>query len=83
MIEDEHRMTVRDFINSGDTYFWFCRDEACKAEHGDIMEPIDMLRFAEKFGMDHGAFAHDILPLMHCTRCNGKSLGLIRQPEGH
>lgn len=83
MTSEASTQTVQQFLDTGDTYYWFCKDAACKVEHGDIMEPLDMLRSRDKYGPDHGGLAPDILPRMHCTRCGGWNVGLIREAKGN
>jgi len=69
--------TVQEFIDSGDSYFWYCRNPDC-----DHSAKLDMLRFRERFGPDHGCLAPEIIPRLHCTECGGNEIGLTRQPKG-
>ena len=68
--------TVQQFIDTGDTCFWFCRE--C-----DHSRKLDMVRFREKFGPAHGALPLDIAPRLRCTRCKSPDIGLMRQSKGN
>ena len=62
------------FIDSGDTYFWYCR--SC-----DHSRKLDVDLFREKFGPEHGALSADIVLRLRCTRGKNLDIGLTRQAE--
>jgi hypothetical protein len=37
---------------------------------------LDIPALAEKLGRDHGAMHWDLVPLLRCSKCGGKSIGL-------
>jgi len=68
-------LTVQNLIDIGDTYFWFCK----RCDHGGR---LNLLRFRDKFGPEHGATPTDFAARLRCTRCKSQDIGLMMQEKG-
>lgn len=67
--------TIQEFIDSGDKLRVYCHASHCN-HHAEL----DMLMLRDKLGPDHGAMHDDLVPLLRCSKCGGKKVGLIRSP---
>ncbi len=72
------RETIQTFIASGATYEAYCQRPTC-GHHA----PLDMLALRDRLGPDHGALHDDLVPLLKCSKCGGKEIGLIRSARGN
>lgn len=70
--------TIEHFIASGDHMEAWCHNRACG--HHQV---LDMLKLRERLGPDHGALHDDIVPLLRCSKCGGKTIGLLRHAKGN
>lgn len=41
---------------------------------------LDLLALRDKLGPDHGALHKDLVPLLRCSKCGGKNIGLTAIP---
>lgn len=64
--------TIQGSIDLGMTITAWCHNSAC-AHHAKL----DLLALRDKLGPDHGALHDDLVPLLRCSKCGGKKLGLI------
>ena len=67
--------TIQTFIDSGDKLRVYCHASHC-SHHAEL----DMLRLRDTLGPDHGSMHDDLVPLLRCSKCGGKKVGLIRTP---
>lgn len=70
--------TIQTFIDSGDRLEAWCHNPACNHH-----QRLDMIALREKLGPDHGSMHDDLVPLLYCSKCGGKKIGLIRQARGN
>ncbi|WP_394890476.1 hypothetical protein ACG873_03580 [Mesorhizobium sp. AaZ16] len=70
--------TIQSFIDSGDTLTAYCHNSRC--HHRQVLE---MTKLRDRLGPDHGAMHDDLVPLLVCSKCGGKKIGLIRSPKGN
>lgn len=70
--------TIQEFIETGDRLTAWCQDVKCR--HHAV---LDMAALRDRLGPDHGAMHDDLVPLLKCSKCRGKKIGLIRSPRGN
>lgn len=66
--------TIQHFIDSGDR----CEVHCNRCGHH---APLDHVKLRDRLGPDHGALHNDLVPLLRCSRCGSKDLGMIRSPR--
>lgn len=72
------KQTIQQFLDSGDTYSIWCHNPRC-GHHAKL----DMEKLRDRLGPDHGSLHDDIIHMFRCSKCQGKELGLQRQPKGN
>ena len=53
----------------------YCNNQECR-HRADL--PLDQL--ARRLGPDHSSLAGDLVPILRCSRCEGKNLSLTLAP---
>lgn len=67
--------TIQTFIDSGDKLRVYCHNPLC-SHHLEL----DMMMLRDRLGPHYGAMHDDLVPLLRCSKCDGKKVGLIRTP---
>lgn len=67
--------TIQGMIDGRYRVTAYCHNSAC-GHRADI----DFYKLRDRLGPDHGALHDDLVPLLRCTRCGGKEVGLTVTP---
>lgn len=64
--------TIQGAIDLGLVINVHCHNAAC-ANHATL----DLHALRDKLGPDHGALHDDLVPLLRCSKCGGRKVGII------
>ena len=67
--------TFQSLIDDRMTVTAYCHASACNHN-----ATLDLKRMRDRFGPDAPAMRDDVLPMLYCSKCGGKKLGLIYTP---
>lgn len=67
--------TIGAMIDNRYTLRVHCNARGC-GHHAEV----DLQALADKLGRDHGAMHWDLVPLMRCSKCGSKDLGIQGTP---
>lgn len=67
--------TIQGLIDGEYLLTAYCHNPRCNHSAG-----LDLLALRDKLGPDHGSLHDDLAPLLVCSRCKGKKVGLILAP---
>jgi len=67
--------TIQGMIDGGYSTRAYCQNAKC-GHYADLDWPA----LRDRLGPDHGSMHDDIVPLLVCSKCGGKDIGLIMTP---
>lgn len=67
--------TIQSLIDEGHTLRAYCHDPRCNRG-----ADLDLQALKARLGPDHGAMHDDLVPLLRCSKCGSKKVGLILSP---
>lgn len=70
-----NKVTIQGMIDSGHRAHAYCHNPKC-GHHAEL----DWRGLRDRLGPDHGALRGEIEPLLVCSKCGGKAIGLIMTP---
>jgi len=67
--------TIQGIIDRGETIRAYCHNTSC--HHNAV---LDVLALRDRFGPDYRMRSDYLIPKLRCTKCGGKSVGIICTP---
>ena len=67
--------TIQGAIDGGYTAEVYCHNSRC-GHHA----PLNWIALRDRLGPDHGAMHDDIVPMLKCSMCGGRKVGMILTP---
>ena len=67
--------TVQALIDGGMEITAYCEDPDCRHT-----QPVDLVRFRDRFGPDAPMMRRDVLPRLRCSKCGGKNIDIKLSP---
>lgn len=65
--------TIQECIDRGERIFAHCNEPTCYSPGREL----DLHALKAKLGPDHGTMHWDLVPLLRCSVCGSKNVGII------